>query len=141
MRRARGAVVLALLLAACGDEKLSPQPLGDTGFVVDVPAGWKVSPQASGEIWLDSQKNNYIIPVDLVTPEIAADAAARATGCTKAKRHEALPTGGDLYACGSKLTVLVPIDATRVAKCWQMDLIADEPNELATRICRSIRKK
>lgn len=163
-----GVVVIALLAgAACskkssgpaqgggggGDGKPQTLAIGDTGFVVDVPAGWVIKENQKGMFLASGNLGDKHRAVHIEEATFAAskpdELAGTACDGRKVATSEALPAAGAALTCTSASTAVqgvtmtlvtasIPRDANSSFSCFEET--DHDPAPLLT-ICKSIRKK
>ena len=138
---------------AAGDGKPQTLPIGDTGFVVDVPAGWSLKENQKGMFVASGGTGNAHRVVHVEEAAFAAskpdELAGTACDGRKVATSEALPTGGAVLTCTSASTAVqgvtmtlvtasIPRDANSSFSCF--DETDQDPAPLVA-VCKSIRKK
>jgi hypothetical protein len=145
--KASSLIVLALATVACGKKSAGPElttvPLGDTGFVLDVPKGWSVDVAMEGFFRFKGGHGPQISESETRAHDVEELAKEACDGKTITVK-EALPGGGAVVACKGKnagtdtlfIESEVARDADNSIHCL-LETNIDPDQALA--ICKSIR--
>jgi hypothetical protein len=141
--------LLIAIAAACGKGGgVETVPLGETGYVVDVPKGWTIESEMKGFYGFKHQHGApQIMESPIPAPSIDEIVKSRCEG-REVVSKEALPSGGAIVTCKGESKMVKGITTTQIAtyipygdKSFSCHLETDRDPADAIAICKSIRKK
>jgi hypothetical protein len=145
-------VLLLGLAAACGSDgpgKLHTVDLGDTGFVIDIPEGWKVESPMKGFFDLEGGRPHPQIMISMskanTVDELVASSSCQ--GRTVVAK-ESLASGGAFVSCKGESRMMKGVTTTQIVaeipkgdESIRCHLETDKGVDMVSQICKSIRKK